>query len=176
LLASLRGSLQQIADAIGASRQAACAWRSGVRVPEEPWRIKMQARYAIPIDAWDRAPHSEPITDAPAAVTWFPNTDGEPSALEDCTRLLALLRSQLNRGDLLGRERVQLGDAFARALTQKERLERAREMIEPRTIRDHPGWQNLKSLIMNALIPKHRAAALDVGAALVRAGVEDPYS
>ena len=126
--------------------------------------MKLQARYGIPLEAWDRVAGDTPA----AAVEWFP-TSGEPSALEDCARLLALLRSQLNRPDLLGRERVQLGDAFARALAQKERLERAREMLEARTIREHPKWQALKKLIIGALLPKHRDAALAVGAALMQA-------
>jgi transcriptional regulator with XRE-family HTH domain len=162
LLMGVTGSLQQIADAIGASKQAIAWWRTGARIPEERWRIKLQARYSIPPEAWDRVPG-----DAPAPVEWFPVTGREPSALEDCTRLLALLRSQLNRADLLGRERVQLGDAFARALAQKERLEKAREMLEARTVREHPEWRRLKRLIIDALLP-HPAASKAVEEAILR--------
>jgi hypothetical protein len=68
---------------------------------------------------------------------------------------------------LLGRERVQLGDAFARALTQKERLERAREMLEARTIKEHPEWQRLKRLVIAALLPFPQASKA-VEAAILR--------
>jgi len=178
LLCAVRGAVQLIADSIGASKQAVSTWRTGVRVPDEQWRRQLHAVHAIPLDAWDRPPHSTSGNTSDTGTTdpgrtdpapWFPisGPGAEPSALEDCTRLLALLRSQLNRPDLLGRERVQLGDAFARALTQKERLERAREMIEPRTIREHVEWQRLKRLIIAALLP-HPAASKAVEAAILR--------
>jgi hypothetical protein len=173
LLASLRGTVQLIADSIGATKQAASAWRIGIRVPEEQWRRKLHEVHGIPIVAWDRPPQStseneKPPAAAPAPAPWFPeNTGAEPSALEDCVRLLGLLRSQLNRPDLLGRERVQLGDAFARALTQKERLERAREMLEARTIKEHPEWRRLKRLVIDALLP-FPAASKAVEAAILR--------
>lgn len=164
LFAAIKGSQQQVADEIGATRQAVAWWRNGSRIPEERYRVKLHARFAIPPDAWERVPGDTSTTTA--AVEWFP-TSGEPSALEDCARLLALLRSQLNRPDLLGRERVQLGDAFARALAQKERLERAREMLEARTIREHPEWQRLKRLVIAALLPFPEASRA-VEAALVK--------
>ena len=163
MLMGVTGSLQQIADAIGASKQAVAWWRTGARIPEERWRVKLQARYSIPPDAWDRLPGDGPV----ARVEWFPSEDLEPSALDDCNRLLKLLRAQLNRPDLLGRERVQLGDAFARALSQKERLEKAREMLEARTIREHPEWRRLKRLIIDALLP-HPAASKAVEEAILR--------
>jgi hypothetical protein len=176
--------VQLIADSIGASKQAVSTWRTGVRVPDEMYRRQLQAVHAIPTGAWDLPPHSEAQNEKSNGGTtdpgsgpptpWFPiaGTGAEPSALEDCTRLLALLRSQLNRHDLLGRERVQLGDAFARALTQKERLERAREMIEPRTIKEHVEWRRLKRLIIDALLP-HPAASKAVEAAILRVLGED---
>lgn len=177
LLASARGTMQVIADAVGATKQAVSLWRTGARVPDEPARRKLHATLKIPLGAWDVPPHAtlnQADDDEPPPAPWFPITGAgaEPSALEDCTRLLALLRSQLNRHDLLGRERVQLGDAFARALTQKERLERAREMVEPRTIKEHVEWRRLKRLIIDALLP-HPAASKAVEAAILRVLGED---
>src|SRR4051812_33151147 len=82
LLCAVRGSVQLIADAIGASKQAVSTWRTGVRVPEEQWRRQLHAVHAIPLDAWDRPPHSasknrksngttEP---EPEPAPWFPIT------------------------------------------------------------------------------------------------------
>jgi hypothetical protein len=169
LLLAVSGSLQQIGSSIGATKQAVALWRTGARTPEERWRRKLYAVHRIPLDAWDRVPNSAP------AVEWFPDTEGrEPSALEDCTRLLALLRSQLNRPDLLARERTQLGDAFARALAQKERLEKAREMTETRTIREHPEWKRLKRLIIEALLLYPEAARAVETAIMTVLGEEAP--
>ena len=162
LLMAVPGSLQTIGEAIGATKQAVALWRTGARLPEDRWRRALSARFAIPVDAWDRLPGSAP------AVEWFPSTEREPSALDDVNRLLALLRTQLNRTDLIGRERVQLGDSFSRALAQKERLERARETLENRVVREHPAWKRLKGLVIDALLPFPEAAQA-VEAAILRA-------
>jgi hypothetical protein len=166
LLMLVPGSLQQIGDSIGATKQAVALWRDGARVPEEKWRRKLHALYDILPDAWGYGPGEAPV-DEPDEPPAEPQLEREPTALEDVSRLLSLLRTQLNRPNLLARERAQLGDAFARALTQKERLERAREMLEDRVIREHPQWQRLKNEIIAALIP-HPEAARDVEAAIAR--------
>jgi transcriptional regulator with XRE-family HTH domain len=159
--------MQQIATAIGVTKAAATSWRSGTRIPEASHRRRLCARYAIPAESWDRVTGNAPPvppptpTSEPAGATapaWFPDAGEAASPLDDCNRLLALLRSQLNRPDLIGRERVQLGDAFSRALAQKERLERARETLEARTIREHPEWKRMKRLLIKALIPYPEAA------------------
>jgi transcriptional regulator with XRE-family HTH domain len=176
LLLAVPDTMQQIATAIGVTKAAATSWRSGTRIPEASHRRRLCARYAIPAESWDRAtvgapplpppPPTPPSSSEPAAAAWFPDAGDAASPLDDCNRLLALLRSQLNRTDLIGRERVQLGDAFSRALAQKERLERARETLEARTIREHPEWRRMKQLIIKALLP-HPEAAQAVEAAIL---------
>lgn len=161
LLQLVTGSLQTIGESIGATKQAVALWRDGARTPEEKWRRKLHALFDIPPDAWDRAPGEASSVDTD-------DDDGRDiSALEDVNRLIRLLREQLRRPGILARERVQLADAFARALAQKERLERAREMSEDRTIREHPKWQRLKATIIEALLP-HPEAARAVEAAILR--------
>lgn len=162
LLQLVTGSLQQIGESIGATKQAVALWRDGARVPEERWRRKLHAAFDIPPDAWGRVPGEAEPEPEPE-----PDDGREPSALDDVARLLKILREQLRKPTLLARERAQLADAFARALAQKERLERAREMLEDRVIRDHPKWQRLKAVIIEALIP-HPLAARDVEAAIAR--------
>lgn len=183
LLLDVPDTMQQIATACGVTKAAAISWRSGARIPEASHRRRLFARYAIPAESWDRvtlgAPPLPPPTPAstttsePAGPAWFPDAGEAASPLDDCNRLLALLRSQLNRGDLIGRERVQLGDAFSRALAQKERLERARETLEARTIREHPEWRRLKRLVIKALIPYPEAAQAVEAAILTVLGTEE---
>jgi transcriptional regulator with XRE-family HTH domain len=172
LLLAVPDSLQQVSDAIGITRAAVSLWRNGARVPEETHRRKLYARYSIPPASWDRVPGDMPPSSSEPAAAWFPDAGDAASPLDDCNRLLALLRSQLNRTDLIGRERVQLGDAFSRALAQKERLERARETLEARTIREHPEWRRMKRLMIKALIPYPEAAQAVEAAILAVLGDE----
>ncbi|HYG66583.1 MAG TPA: hypothetical protein VD838_02955 [Anaeromyxobacteraceae bacterium] len=93
--------------------------------------------------------------------------DETRSALDDYNVLLGQLRKQLAKSNLPSRERIQVTDAMTRALAHKERLERSREMIEARTIKEHPKWRELKAAIIGALL-EHPAAARDVEAAITR--------
>lgn len=87
-----------------------------------------------------------------------PDEGEPPTALEDYNRLLRALRHQLDRPGLVARERVQVADAFSRALAHKERLERGRDLVEPRVIKDHPKWKELKAAIITALLDFPEAA------------------
>ena len=104
-------------------------------------------------------PRRRPAEDEPS--------DDARSVLDDYDALLSQLRKQLSRQNLPSRERIQISDAFSRALAHKERLERSREMIEARTIKDHPKWKELKAAIIGALL-EHPAAARDVEVAITR--------
>lgn len=169
LLLAVPGSLELIGDSIGATKQAVSLWRAGHRAPGPQWRRAMHERLGIPPEAWARTPLPDGWT--PSAPTRFtdPLDDAapEPSPLDDVRRLLRSLREQLEQPNLLARERAQLSDAFAKALAQRERLEQARAMSEPRTIAEHPGWRRLRDAIIGALA-RHPDAMRDVGAAIQR--------
>jgi hypothetical protein len=121
------------------------------------------------VDELDAEDDAEPVPEPPRRRN---RVEDEPehasrSALDDYNALLGQLRKQLARANLPSRERIQISDAFSRALAHKERLERSREMLESRTIKDHPRWKELKAAIISALL-EHPAAARDVEAAITR--------
>jgi len=155
MLLEIPGSLSQIGKAVGATKQSIAQWRDGLYVPDDRYRRALASHFGIPFGAWGA---EEPDDDTDDDT----DDDDEPdagSAMRDYDRLIKLLRKQLRpTAKLTPRERAQLTDAFSRALAQKTRLERDREMLEDRTIREHPKWQRLKSAIIEALLPFPAAA------------------
>jgi transcriptional regulator with XRE-family HTH domain len=164
MFAALPGSLATIGKPLGATKQSVDQWRKGACVPEDRFRRAIASHYGIPFNAWGLDEPDEQADD---------DTDddelGELTAdpLDEYRRLIKIVRKQLARGALTARERAQLTDSYTRTLGQMSRLEREREMLEARTIRDHAKWKVLKNAIITALLP-HPAAARDVEAAITR--------
>lgn len=169
MLLEVPGSLAQIGKAVGATKQSIAQWRDGLYVPDDRYRRALASHFGIPFSAWGAGEPEgdEPDDELELDTADDEDLDGTASALRDYERLIKLLRTQLGKGKLTPRERAQLTDAFSRALTQKTKLERDREMLEDRTIREHPKWQRLKKAIIEALLP-HPAAARDVEAVVQR--------
>ena len=165
LLLEQRDSLSTIGRAVGATKQAVGLWRAGTNVPDDARRRALETHYGIPFAAWaGRLEVAPPPAPDPIAAQ---DDDDEPSVMDDCVRLLRSLRRQLGREDLTPRERVQLTEAFSRAVSQKARLERERELLEDRVIREHPKWRRLKAAMLEVL-SKHTAAARDFEAVMLR--------
>lgn len=164
LLQLVTGSLAQIGEACGTSKQAVKMWRDGVRTPEPKFRRSLADAYKIPPASWDRVPNSYGSGDEDDD-----QGDGgeEPTALEENARRLKRLRRRAADPNLLPREHLLYEDAIQRSVTLKAKLEREAAMLETRTIRDHPGWKSLKRLIIDALLP-HPAASKAVEEALTR--------
>lgn len=166
LLLELTDSLSTIGRAVGATKQAVGLWRAGTNVPDDARRRALEQHYGIPFAAWaGRLEVARPREPDPIAAV--DDDEAEPSVMDDCVRLLRSLRKQLGREDLTPRERVQLTEAFSRAVSQKARLERERELLEDRVIREHPKWRRLKAAMLEVL-SKHPAAARDFEAVMVR--------
>ena len=161
-LACLPDSLTQIGNNVGATRQAVAKWRDGDSIPEARFRDALEAAYGIPAASWSGRTYD------PAAAAAPPPGDGpEPTVMDDVNDLLRYLRAERQRPDLTARERLQLTEAFSKAVTRKAKLEREREMLEDRTVRHHPKWRALKAALIEAL-ERHPAAARDVEAAIER--------
>lgn len=166
LLHQVPGSLAGIGERLGVSKQAIAMWRSGERGPGEKLRTKVESVLGIPRLAWDRLPKTaqrlafSPV-DAAADADDDGETDDEPSLAEDFRRQLRSLRAELDRPDLIIRERLAINASFSRALEQRRKYELQIELQEARFVRDHPAWQRFKRMLMDALLA-HPAAARDV--------------
>jgi DNA-binding transcriptional regulator YiaG len=176
LLRARPESSAELGRALGCSRATVSAWRVGSKVPSASARASLELRYAIPAQSWDRTPHGYmppplyvDVEDAEAEADEPTDEDenGGGGLDADWCRLIASIRSQLRRPDILARERMELQNALIKALEKRRRFQREHEMLEDRTIREHPNWKRLKNAITDALID-HPAAARAVEAVIVR--------
>lgn len=163
MLLHVTGSLAAIANEIGArSPQSVLDWRNGKRMPAIEARAAMQAAFGIPIEAWNRLPHTMDAAggeDASAASPMMSDSNAPlPSTLDSCLRLLATIQRDSMTAGLLPAERVKLVDAEARILKLRADLEQRSELSEDRYVRDHPAWLRCKKIIAQALLPFPEAA------------------
>jgi hypothetical protein len=166
LLLGVTDSLSTIGKAVGASKQAVSTWRTGLYVPEPPYRRELQRRYQIPPSAWDG------LADGEVPDEGEDEDEAPATAADQLDHLLKEYRKQLKRGDLSSRERVQYIEGLSRTIFQKAKLEKERELLEDRVIREHPKWRRLKRAIIDSLLP-HPAAARAVEEAITRLIGED---
>jgi hypothetical protein len=163
MFAALPGSLATIGKPIGASKQSVDQWRRGACVPEDRFRRAIASHYGIPFNAWG-------LDDGDDDESEIDDDEIEAEVadpLDEYRRLIKLVRKQLARGALTARERAQLTDSYTRTLAAMTRLEREREMLEARTIREHAKWKALKNAIITALL-RHPEAARDVEGVITR--------
>lgn len=187
LLLTVPGTLLGIAHEIAphVSAQNVLDWRNnGVR-PRARQRALIFARYGIPVETWDQRPRlSEPI-DPPAnefnrvQLAPAPPPPAEPlpepviestTALEDCMRLLAIIRRDRALPGIIPTERAKLVDAEAKLLKLRAELEGRAELSEDRYVREHPAWLRARSVISNTL-KQYPEAARAVAEALERLGL-----
>ena len=90
---------------------------------------------------------------------------GSGTTSEALEGLLREVREDIARGGLLPSEVARLRDSESRLLAQRAKLERERELLEDRIVRDHPAWKRLQRTILKALEP-HPVAAKAVLAAI----------
>lgn len=150
-LVELGGSLSDIADVVGCTRQAVHQWRLGDLTPSTVMRGKLFAAFGIPAVAWGRQPGddlNEPAQPPPAAP---PAPEGPLDAAAECQALHASIRSARSRGGLTTAELIRLTDSETRLLTLRHRMEREAEMLEDRIIREHPKWALVKTTLMRAV-------------------------
>lgn len=174
--ATIGRSLSQImADTGARSRALVSAWLHGERRPGMALRGKLEEAYRIPIAMWDYSargtppppPAAAPLALAPSpAPVRPPEPEGPPpTALEDCLRMLTIIRRQLEAADLVPSQAVKLADSKTKLLVLRAKLERDHERTEDRIVREHPAFKRLVRLIVRTL-EKHPAALKDLAAAL----------
>jgi hypothetical protein len=178
LICQLQGSNAGIAERLAVHQNNVQQWRSGAITPGTRMREKLERVYGISAGTWDRVPLG--------AVPSQPDNDDVPDEDEDrdvkpdnvddvdstdldiqWRRLIKAINKQLLNPNILARERMALHEQLAKALEKRRRFQREHEMLEDRTIREHPKWQRLKNELTDALLPFPEAARA-VEAVIVR--------
>jgi transcriptional regulator with XRE-family HTH domain len=169
-LRELPGSLAELAEQVGCSRQTIANWRTGSKVPDAQSRALIHAVWGIPPEAWGVAPHTQ-LARVPGGSRGNggasdPPSGPPPSTLAGCLELLALLRADRQREGLLPADRLRAADTEARILALRHRLEREQELLEARIVLEHPRWHMIERAVAKALAPYPEAREA-VKAALV---------
>lgn len=151
LLITRPESLSDIAKRVGCSKALVGYWRAGERLPNHEHRLALASVYAVPAESWDRAPG----TTAPEQVE---DDASDRSTLEAVDgQIVALYRLQ-RTGGLSAPARLKLADTLGKLLALKARLERDRELLEDRVVRDHPLWKRMRETLVEVLRPYPDAA------------------
>ena len=120
-------------------------------MPDGTFRKKIEAAYAIPFTAWETAPG---VTFRPVTRTQIDVTVSGDRVTELCT-LLGDLRARRRREDLTANDFARLAIAEGQLVERIARLEAAERldaaMLEARIVREHPEWQRLRGLLVDAL-------------------------
>lgn len=150
------GTESDLAGKIGCGAAIVGHWRRGRRLPGAQARHKMELLFGIPRRAWDVAPGAsvEPIGAAPHAE---PVDDDD--TLEITKQQIREVLQALQDSSLTETGAARLRDTAAKLLALRSRLERDRDMLEDRLVRDHPEWQRVKATLLRALKPYPDAAA-----------------
>ena len=85
------------------------------------------------------------------------STEGD--TLEIARQQLSEVLKALQNPELTESAQLKLRDTAAKLLTLRSRLERDRELLEDRIVREHPEWKRIKGVILKALKPYPEAAA-----------------
>jgi transcriptional regulator with XRE-family HTH domain len=124
-------------------------WRHGRRIPGIEARARIENVFGIPQNAWLVRPGVSLAVAAPSR----PSDGPPPTTLDDCLALLAAIRVDRDKRELMSPDRIRLAEAEAKVLALRMRLEAAGELAEDRYVRDHPAWQRLERCILSALEP-----------------------
>jgi len=158
-LLEITGSEDGLAAQIGCSRAIVGHWRRGSRLPGVAARHKLELLFGIPRKAWGVQPGGE----VPEAVKQTNisvdklSTDGD--TLDIARQQLCEVLEALRNPELTESAQLKLRDTAAKLLALRSRLERDRELLEDRIVREHPEWLRIKTAIIKALTPYPEAAA-----------------
>lgn len=151
LLVASTDSHGDVARAVGASKQIVSCWRRGSKVPAPEARAKIEAAYGIPVTAWDRVP-SSPGTAVAVAVQLPPDLS-KGSTLDEIVRAQQMIEGLFYDPSIAAIVRVKFVDPLAKILALKARVEREREFLEDRIVREHPEFARLTKALFEALRP-----------------------
>lgn len=166
-LLTVYGSERTIAEKVGCSRAMVGHWRRGFRFPSNEQKHKLELLFGIPRRAWDLEPGAEietivrrpdpepkeekPTEEAPRDPSKLASRAKGSDTLTITNAQIEDILEALDDPNLTDSAQSKLRDTLSKALALRARLERDRELLEDRIIRDHPGWLKLKTNILKAL-------------------------
>lgn len=160
LLLAVTGSQAEIAATLDVAKSAVGFWRRGAKTPGPAARAKLKAAYGIDPRTWEQPPGARataPATTSDAKAP--PKPPRAPRAkivttLDEAQEQFEILRELQEDPDLMSSEKVRLADSIGKILAIKARLERDKELLEDRIVREHPMWAvRIKPTILAALKP-----------------------
>ncbi|MCP3886471.1 MAG: hypothetical protein GY700_13575 [Propionibacteriaceae bacterium] len=156
---------QAIADKMELGKAIVGHWRNGRRLPSEINRHKLELLYGIPPRSWDVSPGTD-LTDGeiPPTNTRIVNSINARTRGDDNDALVMAMEQideikiDLGNVNLTDAAKAKLRDTLTKLIALKVRIERDRDLLEDRVVREHPEWLKLKSRILEALKPHPEVA------------------
>lgn len=156
LFCLVEGTETELADKIACASALIGHWRRGKRIPSDKQKHRLELLFGIPRRAWDIAPGARVPEQKKKEVSEDNELISQANELDtlSITNLqIDEILNALKNDDLSDSAQAKLRDTLAKSLALRTRLERDRELLEDRIVREHPGWLKLKHLILNALKP-----------------------
>lgn len=160
------GSESELAAKLGCGTAIVGHWRRGRRIPGDAHRHKLELLFGIHQRAWDLEPGTDPWQEKPTTEAVSISSDDDTLAITKAQIESILL--DLEAPNMTDAARSKARDTLAKLLALRARLERERDMLEDRIVREHPAWVRTKAAILRTLKPYPEIAAL-VADALVEA-------
>lgn len=146
LLAEVTATDDEIAEAVGVSRRLVSYWRKGSKRPGGTNRAKLREVYGIPQRAWGSKAGADLGAAEEEAKARRAISSRSLSSLDHAEELLEEARRARLDPDLIASERGRLVTEEGRLLALKARLERERELVEDRIVREHPMWLRIRAV------------------------------
>ena len=119
---------------------------------EEPKLATKLAKKKDPLELAEDLPLNSPKR-ASRPDTKLATRDISADSIEEANDIIRRIRADMARGNLMPNEMNRLRDSEQRALAFRSKLEKERELLEDRVVRDHPAWKRLEKTIIAALRP-----------------------
>lgn len=146
LLGEVAASDDEIAESVGVSRRLVSYWRKGSKRPGGANRAKLREVYGIPQRAWGARAGADLGAAEKEAKARRAIPARSLSSLDHAEELLEEARRARLDPDLIASERGRLVTEEGRLLALKARLERERELVEDRIVREHPAWLRMRAV------------------------------
>lgn len=146
MLLAIADSHAEVAARIGTTKQAVSYWRRGEKAPGAAARAQLLEAYDIPQAAWEAAPApgaTKSPRKAPAA-----DLSKKLSTIEHTEELIRESRQLRADPNLLPSARGRIMGDEVKLVLARARLEKERELLEDRIVREHPAWRRIEARLV----------------------------